>query len=159
MKDVVKYPNPILTTPCQEFDFSNPPVDPHELANELMESMITHQGIGLAANQLGYPYRVFAVRGLEYNFVFFNPKIVHYSEKTNNLYEGCLSFPGLFVKIKRPDEIRIRFQTPSGGVDTKTFNGMTSRTIQHEYDHLEGILFYNKANRFHRDQALRKWKP
>lgn len=156
---VVKYPDPILTTPCQEFDFINPPIDPKTLADALMTAMYDHNGIGIAANQLNIPLRVFAIRGPEFNYVCFNPKIVYHSEKTNTLYEGCLSFPGLFIKIKRPEEIRVRFQTPSGVVDTKTFGGMTARIFQHELDHLDGQLFFNKANKFHRDQALRKWKP
>lgn len=154
---IIKYPNSILTTRCSEFDFTNPSIDPNLLADALMTAMYERNGIGLAANQINIPTRVFVIRGDEYNFVCYNPKIVSYSNKTNILEEGCLSFPGLMVKIKRPEEIRVRFQTPSGATDTKTFTGLTARIFQHELDHLDGILFYNRANRFHREQALRKW--
>ena len=159
MSQVVKYPNPILTTRCQEFDFKAPFMDPQVLANALMTAMYDNNGIGISANQIGVPARVFAIRGPEFNYVCFNPKIVSHSDETSVLEEGCLSFPGLVVKIKRPEEIRVRFMTPSGGTDTKTFGGLTARIFQHEMDHLDGVLFYNKANKFHRDQALRKWKP
>ena len=153
--DLVKYPNAILTNPCRPFGMDSAPMNPYELAEKMLEIMNASNGIGLSANQIGFPYRVFAMRGLEYNFVCFNPKIVHQSEETNLLEEGCLSFPGVNVKIKRSNTVRLRFQTASGGIDTKTFDGLTARVVQHEMDHLDGILFFNRANKFHRDRALK----
>lgn len=152
---LVKYPSPLLTTPTQQFDFVNPAYDPYELSTELLKVMNEYKGIGLSANQVGIPYRVFAMRGLEHNFVCFNPKLIHRSEGENLLEEGCLSFPGVNVKIKRANSIRLRFQTPSGGFDTKTFEGLTARVVQHELDHLNGILFFNRANKYHRDKAMK----
>jgi len=150
--------DPILTKPCDVFDFSNPPIDPIELAKDLVKTMYDSNGIGLSANQVGIPYRVFAMRGSPENFVCFNPKLVQPSEMEVILEEGCLTYQGLLVKIKRPQHIRVRFTTPNGETLTKQFTGMTARTFQHELDHLDGIIFYNRANRYHRDQALRKWK-
>lgn len=143
---------------CKEFDFSHPPFDPIEYAKELVKFMYENNGLGLAANQVGSPYRIFAMRAHPENFVCFNPKIVQQSEQQVTLEEGCLTYPGLLVKIKRPEFIRVRFQTPNGETLTKQFIGMSARVFQHEYDHLEGVRFYDKANKFHRDQALRKWK-
>lgn len=150
--------DPILTKPCGDFDFSNPPIDPIEFAKDLIKTMYDSNGIGLSANQVGIPYRVFAMRGAPENFVCFNPKLVQPSEMEVILEEGCLTYQGLLVKIKRPQHIRVRFTTPNGETLTKQFTGMTARTFQHELDHLDGIIFYNRANRYHRDQALRKWK-
>lgn len=150
--------DPILTKPCDVFDFSNPPIDPIEFAKDLIKTMYDSNGIGLSANQVGIPYRVFAMRGAPENFVCFNPKLVQPSEMEVILEEGCLTYQGLLVKIKRPQHIRVRFTTPNGETLTKQFTGMTARTFQHELDHLDGIIFYNRANRYHRDQALRKWK-
>ena len=150
--------DPILTKPCDVFNFSNPPMDPVELAQNLVKTMYDHNGIGLAANQVGIPYRVFAMRGAPENFVCFNPKVVQPSEMTVTLEEGCLTYPGLLVKIKRPQHIRVRFTMPNGETVTKQFTGMTARIFQHEIDHLDGIIFYNKAHLYHREQALRKWK-
>lgn len=152
--NLVKYPNPILTTPCQEFDFKNPVRDPNDLALDLLSFMIENNSIGLSANQVGIPYRVLVTRG-EPNFAMFNPKIVFKSREVTLLDEGCLSFPGVVCKIKRSSEIRVRFQMPSGGTTTKVFNGLTAKVIQHEIDHLDGVLFYNRANKFHRDKALK----
>lgn len=150
--------NKYLNEPCKDFDFDNPQVDPIEFAQELVKTMYERNGLGLAANQVGYPWRVFAMRGAPENFVCFNPKIVKPSDAEVSLEEGCLSFPGLLVKIKRPQHIRVRFTTPNGDTRTETFTGMSARVFQHEMDHLDGEKFYDKANRFHRDKALKKWR-
>jgi peptide deformylase len=147
-----------ITTECEEFDFKDPPFDPVQFSQNLVKFMYDNNGLGIAANQVGTPYRIFAMRGAPENFVCFNPKIVQYSEQTVVLEEGCLTYPGLLVKIKRSEFIRVRFQTPNGETLTKQFIGMSARVFQHEMDHLDGIVFYNRANKFHREQALRKWK-
>lgn len=147
-----------LLESCEEFDFKDPPFDPVQFAQNLVKFMHENNGLGIAANQVGVPYRIFAMRGVPENFVCFNPKIVQESQQTVTLEEGCLSYPGLIVKIKRPEFIRVRFTAPNGETMTKQFIGMTARVFQHEYDHLDGIRFYDRANKFHRDQAMRKWK-
>jgi peptide deformylase len=155
---LVNYSDPILTTPCQTFNFSDPPFDPIQFAKDIVKFMHENNGIGLAANQVGVPYKVFCMRGHPENFVCYNPKIVWYSDAKIELEEGCLTYPGLTVKITRPQHIRVRFNTPNGDTLTKQFTGMSSRIFQHEFDHLDGNVFYNKANRYHRDTALKKWK-
>ena len=147
-----------LLEKCEEFDFKDPPFDPIEYAKTLVKFMYDNNALGVAANQVGNPYRVFAMRGNPENFVCYNPKIVTPSEQQVLLEEGCLSYPGLVVKIKRPQHIRVRFQTPSGDTMTKQFTGMSARVFQHECEHLDGIRFYDNANKFHKDQAMRKWK-
>ena len=106
--------------------------------------MLSHDGIGLAANQIGLPYRVFAIKANPV-LVCFNPRIVDYSKETIVLEEGCLTFPGLYLKIKRPRDIKCRFTYPNGETITKTFTGATARIFQHELDHLNGILFTEKV--------------
>lgn len=152
---LIKYPNSILTTPCEEFDFKNSPGDPYDLATGLMQAMNQYNAVGIAANQLGIPYRVFAMRGSPENLVCFNPRIVDKSKEVELLEEACLSFPNVNVKIKRPIGIKVRFQTPSGETVTRVFQGLTARVFQHELDHLDGILFFNRAGRYHRDKALK----
>lgn len=147
-----------LLEKCEPFDFSNPPFDPIEYAKILIHFMYEKNALGLAANQVGNPYRIFAMRGSPENFVCYNPRIIDTSEKQIVLEEGCLSYPNLIVKIKRPESIRVRFNIPNGDTITKQFTGMTARVFQHEFDHLEGTVFYNKANRVHREQAMRKWR-
>ena len=149
--------DPILTNRCELFDFTNPPFDPVEFSQKLVKFMYDNNGIGLAANQVGVPYRAFSMRAHPENFVCFNPKIVQPGEQQIILEEGCLTYPGLSVKIKRPQHIRVRFATPNGEVRTDTFTGMTARIFQHELDHLDGIEFFSRANRYHREQAFKKW--
>jgi peptide deformylase len=148
----------ILTTKCELFDFKNPPIDPIELAQDLVKTMYDLNGIGLAANQVGLSYRVFAMRGAPQNFVCFNPKIVMPGTEEVLLEENSLTFPGLYVKVKRSQHIRVRFTMANGETRSDTFTGITARTFQHLMDHMDGEVFYNKANKYHRDQAFKKWK-
>ena len=152
---IIKYPDPILSKPIANFDFDYPPISPSDLSIQLLKEMNKTYGVGLSSNQLGLPYRVFVMRGYPENLVCFNPKIVYYSDNIISMEEACLSFPGMIIKVKRPSEIRARFQTPSGMVVTKKFEGLTARTFQHEMDHMDGILFFNRANRYHREKALK----
>ena len=148
----------VLRQPTSKFDFSNPPFDPIEFSYQLVKTMIDSGGIGLAANQIGVPYSIFTVFSQPQNIVLFNPRIVDISTELVELEEGCLTYPGLFVPIKRPRHVRVRYQQPNGETVTEKYTGMTARVILHELDHLNGETFYNKANRYHREKALRKWR-
>lgn len=130
----------LLHTPLEPFDFQNPPVDPVEFAYELVENMLHHGGIGLAANQIGFPYRVFAVAAKPV-LVCYNPRIIDTTTEIVELEEACLTFPNLVLKIKRPSAIRIRYTLPNGHTETHKYVGMTARIMQHETDHLNGIVF------------------
>jgi peptide deformylase len=147
----------ILLQKCETFDFDNPPHDPESFALNLYSTMVNNDGLGLSACQVGYPYRVFAMRTNSENpLVLFNPRIVDVSDKMVSMKEGCLSFPLLYLNVKRPDRIRIRFQNYTGETKTETFIGMTARVALHEYDHLEGKVFTQVASSFETQRALRK---
>lgn len=145
-----------LKTPTQRFDFANPPFDPVEFSKELVKFMYDSKGIGLAANQVGVPYSLFAMRGDPENFVCFNPRVVDTSNEFIVLEEGCLTYPGFHVKIKRPRHVRVRFNTPNGDVLTKQFTGMTARIFQHELDHLQGKRFFESLSRVAIDMAIKR---
>lgn len=156
---LVKGNDPILKSKAVNFDFESPPVDAQQLFNDLKETMIAHKGVGLSACQVGLPYRVFVVG--DYTnpndvVAMFNPKIVNTEGESCLIEEGCLTFPGLFVKIKRPEIIRIRYADTTGNVQTSVFDGIPSRIIQHECDHLDGILFQSRANKYYLDFAQRQ---
>lgn len=157
IRERVSFTDSILRTKAELFDFNNPPVNPVELYEELSENMIEYHGIGLSANQIGLPYRAFVIRAEEIIGVF-NPKIVDFSSEIIILEEGCVSNEGMFVKIKRPKKIRVRFTLPNGEITTRRFDGLTSRCFQHELDHLDGILYTSRANSFHLEQAKKKKK-
>ena len=155
---LVSKDDPILTQKCEPIDLTEPPFDLIEFSQELVKFMYDNNGVGLAANQVGVPYRIFAMRGAPQNFVCINPRIVQPSEQLITLEESCLTFTGLYVKIKRSQHVRVRFITPNGDVRTDTFTGMTARIFQQQMDYLDGILYHTRANRYHREQAFKKWK-
>ena len=157
MMNLVKATDPILKEVCESFDFNNPAVEPIQFAKDLVKTMYDHNGIGLAANQVGYKFRAFALRAAPENLVCFNPRIVNESKQKSYIIEGCLTYPGLAVKIKRSDEIRVRFNMPNGDTRTDTFRGLTAHAFQHELDHLDGIIFYTRATAYHREQAFKRW--
>jgi peptide deformylase len=152
IKDIIKHTNPILKEVMPAFDFRNPVVDPLQLYTDLAETMRENNGMGLSANQIGVRTRAFVMTGEEILGIF-NPRVVDESSEVVTLEEGCLSYPNLFVKIKRPKSVKVRFTTPDGQTSTKTFTGMTARVFLHELDHLDGVAHTSRANRFHLDQA------
>jgi peptide deformylase len=152
IREIVKYTDPILKEEMPAFDFKNPIINPIELYNDLAETMRENDGMGLSANQIGVRTRAFVMRAEEIIGVF-NPRVVDTTSETVTLEEGCLSYPNLFVKVKRPKSIRVRFTTPDGETSTKTFTGMTARVFLHELDHLNGIAHTSRANRYHLEQA------
>lgn len=152
---MVRLDNSTLQKETQEFDFQNPPFDAKDFAESLMKCMIDNNGIGLAANQCGVGYSIIALR-TDPVLVMFNPKIVHLSEKTTTLEEGCLSYPGLLVKIKRPETVRVRYLLFNGTTETKLFSGITSHTFQQMLDKLNGKSLGWNVSRAKLDLARRK---
>ena len=149
--------DPILKQKTEKFDFANPPMNPIHLYQNLGQTLIVHDALGLAAPQVGLPYRVFVLRAEQIIGVF-NPILVDKSEEEVIMEEGCLSFKNLYIKIKRSQRIRARYTTPDGATQTSVFEGMTARAFLHEYDHLEGKVFTTVANRFFVDAGLKKRK-
>ena len=123
-------------------------LDRHHLSRVLIDNMIHHEGIGISANQIGIWERAFAmVRDLEHSevIVCFNPRIMKsYSEEVE-MEEGCLSYPELFLKIKRPDKIVVKYEDENKKIHKIKLQGLASRVFQHEYDHMEGIDFTQRT--------------
>ena len=123
-------------------------LDRHHLSRVLIDNMIHHEGIGISANQIGIWERAFAmVRDIENNevMVCFNPRIIKsYSEEVE-MEEGCLSYPELFLKIKRPDKIIVKYEDEDKKTHKLKLQGLASRVFQHEYDHMEGIDFTQRT--------------
>ena len=123
-------------------------LDRHHLSRVLIDNMIHHNGIGISANQIGIWERAFAmVRDLEHSevIVCFNPRIMKsYSEEVE-MEEGCLSNPELFLKIKRPEKIIVKYEDEDKKTHKLKLQGLASRVFQHEYDHMEGIDFTQRT--------------
>ena len=153
----IKFNDDYLWDELPMFDFNNPPVDPEKLSMAMVTFMREKGGVGLAANQVGFNFRMFVTEG-EPAFAVFNPTITFRSPNEVLLDEGCLSYPGLILKINRPASIRVRFQDPFGNWITKQFAGMSARVFLHEHEHLFGVDFTDKVSKLKLDMAQKKAK-
>lgn len=153
----VKQDDPILKQKTSTFDFNAPVVDPSELAINLYETLMSSSYMGLSAPQVGLSYRAFALR-TQPGIVCFNPRVVDTSTEEIVLVEVDFTFPHLSFPVKRPKKIKVRYAEPSGVIKTAVFEGLTARYFLQQVDHLDGLLYTQKANRIHLDRALRKKK-
>ena len=140
-KKIVTFPNEILTTPAGAIS---------DLAHweQVCETMLTvmrkNDGIGLAAPQVGLPFRLFITDATPKNLFYLNPEILSVGKETELGMEGCLSLPKEMFNVNRFRKVKVRWQTLTGKTCTQTYEGYPARVIQHELDHLDGKLI----NRF-----------
>ncbi len=132
-------------------DFSKLP----KIIEDMAQLMYKHEGIGLASTQAGVDLQIFLLspNGRDYE-VMVNPKILAYSEKTSTFDEGCLSVPGAFATVYRPVKIKVEYQDETGKLHTEMLKGMRARIFQHEYDHLQGMVFIDRLSPNVRKRAL-----
>ncbi|MEZ6023975.1 MAG: peptide deformylase [Hyphomonadaceae bacterium] len=160
---------PILVAPDPRLKQKSAPVeggvtDAHRaLMDDMLETMYDAPGIGLAAIQIGEPVRIIVMdlarEGEEKAPRFFiNPEILWASEETQGYEEGCLSVPEYFDEVERPSRVRLRYLDYHGNQIEEDAEGLFAVCIQHEMDHLEGVLFIDHLSRLKRENALRKVK-
>ena len=132
-----------------------------EMKDNLIETMEHYNGIGLSANQCGIMERVFVmysdVKKKEI-IACFNPKIITESDEQIFMDEGCLTYPGLWLKVKRPDGIEVTYEDENGEKQERAMFGLECRIFQHEYDHMEGTNFTQKVSKLKLDMAHRRQK-
>ena len=155
---LIENTNPILAIPlsgCSE------DMNRQEIKDNLIETMEHYSGIGLSANQCGIMERVFVmysdVKKKEI-IACFNPKIVTESDEEVFMDEGCLTYPGLWLKVKRPDGIEVTYEDENGEKQERAMFGLECRVFQHEYDHMEGTNFTQKVSKLKLDMAHRRQK-
>jgi len=146
---IVKYPHPTLrhrSKPLRRVD-----AELRRLVAEMFELMYAHKGVGLAANQVDLPYRLFIVNlasepaAKQDELVFINPVIT--SRKGNAQDdEGCLSFPDIFAPVRRPERCVVSAYNLRGDFVRYELSGLAARAVQHEYDHLDGVLFIDRLD-------------
>ena len=159
MLKIITFPDPILREKIPEFDFSNPSHDPVQLEKDLIEAMFNGHGMGLSANQVGIRARVFVMGYREDPSsaqAFFNPQVVANVDVVDDLEEGCLSFPGIFVKVKRPRKVKVRWQNTQGEFKEAELEDYACKCFLHELDHLEGIVFRDRVSDLKWTQAVKK---
>lgn len=153
-------PHQTLIEKSDPWDF-NTDGDAIQLESDMIDFMITNNGIGLAANQIGITKRVFVmgsknIPGFPEPFALFNPKIIEASQEQVLDKEGCLSYPGLFLMVKRPSWVVAEYQDSQGNIKEIKIDGYLSKCFQHELDHLDGICFVDKVSQLKLNLAMKK---
>lgn len=164
IRPIIETPDPLLrqiSTPVAEVTD-----EIRTLVDDMFETMYDAPGIGLAAIQVGVPKRVLVIdlqepeeeegEPVRKPLVFINPEIVEESDSLRVYNEGCLSVPEMYAEVERPDRIRARWLDRDGKAHEEELDGLLAICLQHEMDHLEGILFIDHLSRLKRDMILKK---
>ena len=159
---IVLFGDPVLKRRAQAIEQGA--IDLDKLVEDMFETMESANGVGLAAPQIGMPIRLFVVDTepmLEdgekpVRKAFINPEIVEESGEDWKFEEGCLSIPGIREDVSRPDTILIRYQDADWKMHEEEIDGMLARVIQHEYDHIEGVLFTDHISTFKKKLIKKK---
>lgn len=130
-----------LTTVCKPVEFDKPKQN-LDLAHKLLRLMRKENGMGLAANQCGLDIRLFVMCVDDVVYHCFNPEILEYSSTQVEMEEGCLSYPGQFCKISRPEKILVKYYSASGMPTQEWLESWAARCFQHELDHLNAITMH-----------------
>ncbi len=157
VREIQKYGDPILSKVCSAVkDFPLP----KSIIQDMYDTMYEAEGIGLAANQIGLDMKLFIVdivhtEETDKTFEFVNGKILETWGKSS-YSEGCLSIPEITLEVERPEKILLSFQTVDGDTHENEFDGLLSRAIQHEVDHLNGRLIVDRVSSIARLQFKRQ---
>jgi peptide deformylase len=157
----------ILILPDKQLRLVSKPVEKvtaevRKLAEDMFETMYEAPGIGLAAIQIGVPQRLITMDLAKKETppeprVFINPEILSSSEEKSVYEEGCLSIPEYYEEVERPAKVRVRFTDLDGKVHEEDAEGLFATCIQHEIDHLNGVLFVDYLSKLKRDRVMKKF--
>ncbi len=154
--DLRTFGDPVLKTraaPVETFDESLA-----RLAQEMLATMREQEGVGLAANQVGRLKRILVAAVEDQEYVIVNPTIEERARSTEKDLEGCLSIPGIQVEVERPTAVTVSGQEASGAPLRLEASGLLARVLQHEVDHLDGVLILDRTDRQSRKDAMREMR-
>lgn len=155
--ELIYYPHEFLDKKLQAFDLDNPQMDPKELKEQMVDIMLANNGIGLSANQVAFDAQVFVMGDNKSNStICINPTILQHTQETVLDVEGCLSFPGIYVKVSRPKEILVEFYDENLEKKQSKITGYSAKCFLHEWDHLQGITFKDRVSKLKWDMAVKK---
>jgi len=149
--------NELLRQKAEKIDQINSEIT--EAAKQMLEILKQDKGVGVAGPQIGLMKRIFVVHveGDEER-IFINPSILETSQETVKYEEGCLSVPGLYADVVRSESVKVQAWNEKGKPFTLEASGLLARVIQHEYDHLEGVLFFDRLSELKRKRLLEKYE-
>ena len=153
---IAKLPAKILRTPVEDITFPLKK-DVARLVNNMLDTCISAQGVGIAAPQVSKNLNMALIYLEDVNippFPIFNPKITHRSKETTEMEEGCLSMPGLFGMVRRPKKITMEAYDVEGVKFSITDDTFLARVLQHEIDHLNNVLIYDKLEKITKGEEL-----
>jgi peptide deformylase len=169
LRDILTVPNPVLKQVSKNVDGVDDAL--RALMDDMLETMYAAPGIGLAAIQIGEPVRVIVMdlqekpegaaedaEGVKNPRYFVNPEIVWTSEELAPYEEGCLSVPEIYDEVLRPAKVRLKYLDYNGKEVEEEASGLFATCIQHEMDHLNGVLFIDHLSKLKRDRAVTKVK-
>lgn len=155
--ELIKETDNILRQVCEPWHFTING-DPTDLVKEMTRIMFENNGIGLAAPQVGILKRLFIMGNPDKLIVCINPEILEGDNKNVISKEGCLSFPDLWLNVKRHDFIRVKYYDITGQEVVRDFSGLISRVYQHELDHLDGVCYDTKVAKLSLEMANNRRK-
>ncbi len=130
-----------------------------KLAVDMLETLLAAKGLGLAGPQVGVGERIFVVHlSDDIPRIFINPEIVEASPDLTKYEEGCLSVPGIWANVMRPGMVKVRAWNEKGKQFTMEADDLLARVIQHEFDHLNGVLFIDHLSELKRKRVLKAWE-
>ena len=141
---IVLYGHPTLREKSEKVDVVDDNI--REILDEMVALMRKANGVGLAANQVDIAKRFFVLEHEGVVKKVINPEILEFSEEIADMEEGCLSIPGVFKKVNRPTKIKVKYLNENGEEVVEKLDEMWARAFQHEFDHIEGILFTDKLS-------------
>lgn len=154
---LITYPNNLLTTKLPEYEFGKD-YDPIIIEKTMHELMDVHQGYGISANQINFDRRVITITHNNQKITMFNPVLLTDSVEESLDQEGCLSFPYLYLSIKRPRQIQVKYLTSDRSSCTLDLLDFDAKCFLHELDHINGICFISKVSKLKLDLAIRKMR-
>ena len=160
LREIIRLPDPrlrLVSNPIKEIDG-----EVRSLVADMLETMYAAPGIGLAAIQVGIPQRVVTLDLAKKDEpknpqVVINPEILWSSEERGSYEEGCLSIPEIYEEVERPAQVKVRYTDLDGKMREIAANGLLATCLQHEIDHINGVLFIDHLSKLKRDRIVKKF--
>lgn len=161
LKEIITIPDPVLRENCSPIEDITPELK--TLMQDMLETMYDAPGVGLAAPQINIPIRLIVMDAAQKEddekepIIMINPKVLSSSDEFSLYEEGCLSIPEYFAEIERPAIVKVGYRDEEGKEQERECEGLLATVVQHEIDHLDGVLFIDYLSKLRRDRVIKKF--